>query len=106
MVMVINMKLKFDVEGMMCAACSAAVERAVSKLDGVESAQVNLLAKLLTAEFDESKTDSEAIITAVKKAGFQATLHEETPPANTQDIKDMDDNSLMEYMRQLKNKKK
>lgn len=71
------MKAKFNVEGMMCAACSAAVERAVSKLDGVESAQVNLLAKLLTAEFDESKTDITAITEAVKKAGFTAEYIEE-----------------------------
>lgn len=71
------MKLKFNVEGMSCAACSAAVERAVSKLDGVESAQVNLLAKLLTAEFDESKTNSLSIIEAVTKAGFKASLIEE-----------------------------
>lgn len=71
------MKAKFNVEGMMCAACSAAVERAVSKLDGIESAQVNLLAKLLTAEFDESKTDITAITEAVKKAGFTAEYIEE-----------------------------
>ena len=71
------MKAKFNVEGMMCAACSAAVERAVSKLDGVESAQVNLLAKLLTAEFDESKTNITAITEAVKKAGFTAEYIEE-----------------------------
>ncbi|MBO5359309.1 MAG: heavy metal translocating P-type ATPase [Clostridia bacterium] len=71
------MNLRFKVEGMSCAACSAAVERAVSKIDGVESAQVNLLAKLLTAEFDESKTDSEAIINAVTKAGFKASLIED-----------------------------
>ncbi len=71
------MKAKFNVEGMMCAACSAAVERAVSKLDGVESAQVNLLAKLLTAEFDESKTDITSITEAVKKAGFTAEYIEE-----------------------------
>ncbi len=71
------MKLKFNIEGMSCAACSAAVERAVSKLEGVESAQVNLLAKLLTAEFDETKTDSDAIISAVTKAGFQASIIEE-----------------------------
>ena len=71
------MKAKFNVEGMMCAACSAAVERAVSKLDGVESAQVNLIAKLLTAEFDESKTDITAITEAVKKAGFTAEYIEE-----------------------------
>lgn len=77
------MKLKFNVEGMSCAACSAAVERAVSKIDGVECAQVNLLAKLLTAEFDESKTDSEAIINAVTKAGFKASLIEDKKEEET-----------------------
>lgn len=76
------MKAKFNVEGMMCAACSAAVERAVSKLDGVKSAQVNLLAKLLTAEFDESQTDITAITEAVKKAGFTAEYIEEKPTVN------------------------
>lgn len=66
---------------MMCAACSAAVERAVGKIDGVESATVNLLAKLLTAEYDESKVTEEAICRAVEKAGFTATLQEEPKPA-------------------------
>ncbi len=65
----------------MCAACSAAVERAVGKIDGVESATVNLLAKLLTAEYDESKVTEEAICRAVEKAGFTATLQEEPKPA-------------------------
>lgn len=75
------MKSKFTVEGMMCAACSAAVERAVGKLEGVESAQVNLLAKLLTVEYDENTLTSDGICTAVKKAGFSAVLHEEPKPA-------------------------
>ena len=74
------MKNKFTVEGMMCAACSAAVERAVGKLDGVESAQVNLLAKLLTVEYDEGGVTPEDICTAVKKAGFSAVLQEEPKP--------------------------
>lgn len=73
------MKAKFDIEGMSCAACSAAVERAVSKLDGVSIAQVNLLAKLLTAEFDEAKVSPERICAAVERAGFTATLHEDEP---------------------------
>ena len=68
----------------MCAACSAAVERAVGKTDGVESAQVNLLAKLLTVEYDESKVTEEAICKAVEKAGFTATLQEEPKPAEAQ----------------------
>lgn len=74
------MKNKFTVEGMMCAACSAAVERAVGKLEGVESAQVNLLAKLLTVEYDESSVTPESICAAVKKAGFSAVLKEEPKP--------------------------
>ncbi len=79
------MKVKFNVEGMMCAACSAAVERAVSKLDGVETAQVNLLAKLLTAEIDETKTDIQSIIDAVKKAGFTAEYIYEKPVVKAED---------------------
>ena len=75
------MKNKFTVEGMMCAACSAAVERAVGKLEGVESAQVNLLAKLLTVEYSENTVTPEDICAAVKKAGFSAVLQEEPKPA-------------------------
>ncbi|PKM62188.1 MAG: hypothetical protein CVU97_06270, partial [Firmicutes bacterium HGW-Firmicutes-21] len=39
------MNEKFQIEGMTCASCSAAVEKAVKKLDGVSSASVNLLGK-------------------------------------------------------------
>ena len=46
------MKQIFQVTGMSCAACSANVERAVRKLDGIESAEVNLLANRLTVEYD------------------------------------------------------
>ncbi len=74
------MKAKFDIEGMSCAACSAAVERAVSKLEGVSSAEVNLLAKLLTAEFDEAAVSPERIIAAVERAGFSAALKPEEAP--------------------------
>ncbi len=64
---------KFNVEGMSCAACSASVERVVGKLQGVESAQVNLLAKILFCKYDETKLDEQAIMNAVAKAGFSAT---------------------------------
>ena len=65
-------KKKFSVTGMSCAACSAAVEKAVSRLDGVESAQVNLLANSMVCTYDELKTDPSAVIAAVEKAGFGA----------------------------------
>lgn len=65
-------KKKFSVTDMSCAACSAAVEKAVGRLDGVESAQVNLLAKSMVCVYDESKTGADAVIAAVEKAGFGA----------------------------------
>ncbi len=68
------MKLKFTVEGMSCAACSASVERVTRRLDGVREASVNLLAKTLFIEADDNAADvSERVCAAVKKAGFSAT---------------------------------
>ena len=57
---------KFEVGGMMCAACSARVEKAVNAVDGVESCNVNLLQNSLSVE---GTADSKAIMAAVKKAG-------------------------------------
>ncbi len=64
------MKLKFTVEGMSCAACSASVERVTKRIAGVSSSEVNLLAKTLVVEADSDLTG--AICTAVEKAGFHA----------------------------------
>ncbi len=68
------MKDFFQIEGMSCAACSASVERAVSRLEGVSSVSVNLLGKTMVCEYDETLLSAEAILTAVEKAGFSAQL--------------------------------
>ena len=60
------------VEGMSCSACSAAVERQVLKLEGVHSAEVSLMQKLLVCEYDENKLTRNEIFEAVKKVGFSA----------------------------------
>lgn len=65
------MKEKFDVTGMTCSACSAAVERAVSNVAGVHKVEVNLLANSMQVEFDES-VNSMAIEKAVENAGYHA----------------------------------
>lgn len=65
------MKLKFRVEGMSCAACSASVERVTRRIEGVASADVSLLENSLTVEA-ESKAVTEKICDAVEKAGFKA----------------------------------
>lgn len=71
------MKRRFNVEGMSCSACSSAVERVVKRIDGVKSAEVNLVAKLLQCEYDGEKVTDADIIKAVEKAGFSATLIQE-----------------------------
>lgn len=68
------MKLKFNVTGMSCSACSTAVERNVGKLDGIIKVEVSLLTNSMTAEFDESKTSEQAIINAVQSAGYGASV--------------------------------
>lgn len=66
---------QFDVTGMSCAACSARVEKAVGKLDGVSCAEVNLLKNSLRATFDESKVSVDDIEHAVAEAGYGAAEH-------------------------------
>ena len=60
---------KFNVTGMSCAACSSRVERAVSKLEGVENCSVNLLTGLMSVE---GSITAEEVILAVEKAGYGA----------------------------------
>ena len=71
------MKQKFTVEGMSCVNSSAAVERAVKKLDGLGSVEVSLLGKSMVCEFDENKLTAKKIINTVNKAGYRASLYGE-----------------------------
>ena len=59
------MKQKFDVTGMSCSACSAHVEKAVSRVPGVDQVQVNLLQNSMVVEYEDEATDTAAIIHAV-----------------------------------------
>ena len=65
---------KFDVDGMTCAACQAHVDRAVSKLDGVQSVAVNLLAGSMMVDYDPAQVSPDDICTAVDRAGYSASL--------------------------------
>lgn len=60
----------YSVTGMSCAACSSRVEKAVSKVDGVTECTVSLLTNSMTVE---GTAAPEAIIQAVKDAGYGAT---------------------------------
>ena len=61
---------QYNISGMSCAACSSSVQRVVSKLNGVESCEVNLITGKMTVNFDETKTGEPDFIKVVEKAGF------------------------------------
>ena len=62
---------QYTVTGMSCAACSARVEKAVSKVPGVESCSVSLLTNSMGVE---GSADAADIIAAVKEAGYGASV--------------------------------
>ncbi len=62
---------QYIVTGMSCAACSSRVEKAVSKVEGVENCSVSLLTNLMGVEGTAS---DEAVIKAVEDAGYGASL--------------------------------
>lgn len=58
------------ITGMHCASCANAVEKSISKLEGVTSASVNIATEKLTVEFDEKKMNIDTIKNAVVNAGY------------------------------------
>ena len=69
------MKTKIlPIEGMTCAACSTAVERAVRKLPGITEANVNLTAENLHLSYDESQVSLDSVVRAVDDAGYKAVI--------------------------------
>ena len=67
------MKLKFNVTGMTCAACSARVEKVTKAVPGVKGAEVNLLAGTMVADV-ENEAAVQAIIKAISDSGYGASL--------------------------------
>jgi len=61
---------QYIISGMSCAACSASVNRVVTRLEGVENCDVNLITGKMSVTFDETKTGQPDFIRVVEKAGF------------------------------------
>lgn len=69
---------QFNVTGMTCAACSAAVERSVKQLQGVEDVTVNLLTGTMRVKYDPGQVADEDIVQAVTQAGYGASVRTKT----------------------------
>lgn len=70
------MRVKFDISGMTCAACSARVEKVTASVSGVEHVEVNLLAGTMSAEVSDNSC-CQRIIAQVRNAGYGAAVHGE-----------------------------
>ncbi len=76
------MKNKFNITGMSCAACAARIEKAVSKVDGVELCSVNLLTNSMIVE---GSAECNQIVQAVEKAGYGASMESEKKDSKKSD---------------------
>ena len=72
------MKVKFDVFGMTCSACSINIEKNVGKMQGIENVNVNLLQNYMTVQFDEKIINVDSIIAQVKARGYDASVKKGT----------------------------
>ena len=70
------MKQRFNVYGMTCSACQAAVSKAVNKLE-VNEVNVNLINESMSVDYDPNKLSDKDIIDAVSNAGYEAVLKDE-----------------------------
>ena len=70
-------KEKFAITGMTCAACSAGIEKTVSKLKGVEQAEVSLMGENMVVLYDDSVLTTEEIMQAVMELGYEADIFDE-----------------------------
>ncbi len=89
------MKVKFNVTGMTCAACSARVEKVTRAVSGVQAAEVNLLAGTMQVEAAEDVTA--AVIQAVTKAGYGAYV-----PGEKKETKKEENTQQQDAMKEMK----
>ena len=89
---------QYDVTGMTCAACSARVEKAVSKVPGITSCSVNLLTNSMGVEGTASSSD---IIAAVTNAGYGASVKGAKPEKSAKSSENVQENAFRSMKHRL-----
>lgn len=64
--------VNLQVQGMSCDACVRAIERKLSRVDGVASARVNLDTGRAVVEYDDARARADQLIGAVEQIGYHA----------------------------------
>ncbi|MDK6940082.1 heavy metal translocating P-type ATPase [Aerococcus sp. UMB8487] len=81
-------KETFAITGMSCASCAQTIEKAVSALDGVEAANVNLATEEMQVAYDRDQVASQDIVQAVEESGYQAQTKSTVKRADKKEQKD------------------
>ena len=92
---------KFDVTGMTCSACSARIEKNISKTEGVIDTNVNLLTNSMTVKYDESVLNDDNIIKVVEDTGYGASLADTGKAEAKSDAKTDDKSEIKEMKKRL-----
>lgn len=69
----------FDVDGMSCTGCSSAVEKALSRHEGVRKANVNLTAGKAFVDFDAEAVSPDELADAIRNAGYEVRAQKKSP---------------------------
>jgi Cu+-exporting ATPase len=72
--------IELPVTGMTCASCVARVERAIGKVEGVDTAAVNLATEKATVTFDPGAVSTGDLVTTIEAAGYGVVTAQETLP--------------------------
>ena len=65
-------EVSFAIQGMTCANCAAAIEKAFSKVAGIKNVSINFSLEKGFVEFDEEVLTGQAVLHVVQDAGYQA----------------------------------
>jgi Cu+-exporting ATPase len=71
--------VKLPIEGMTCASCVSRVEKALKRVPGVASAEVNLATETATVKLSDGASP-DALVEAIRNAGYEARLTPREPP--------------------------
>ncbi|MDO8655695.1 MAG: heavy metal translocating P-type ATPase [Nanoarchaeota archaeon] len=82
-------KTTLRITGMHCASCSGILTRALQKVAGVSSANVNYSTEKAVVEFDKTKADDTALINAVKSKGYGAEVYRDFSKEGTSKKKEL-----------------
>jgi len=74
-------KIKLDVKGTACSGCAVHVESALKKIDGVKKVKVKAKKARVEVEYDPKVTETQKIVEAIKKMGYEASVPPKTKKA-------------------------